>query len=195
MQNGALGRLIEELMGLPGIGRKTAQRLAFHILKMPSEEAKKIASAIVDFKERVGLCTRCRNVAEGEFCPVCADPRRDSKRILVVEEPSTLYAIEKTGEYRGLYHVLSQSLSALDGMDLSKLNIDPLLTRLNGVEEVILATSPTIEGEATALYIGRLLKGRGVKVSRIAVGIPVGLDLEFADEITLLRSLAARREL
>jgi recombination protein RecR len=192
-----LDRLIDELKKLPGIGRKTAQRLAFFLLKMPAEEARGLAQAILDVKERLRFCRWCNNVSEEEVCRFCADPRRDRTRILVVEEPSTLFAVERTGEYKGLYHVLVGSLSPLDGRGPSEIKAQSLIDRLTAgeVKEVIIATNPTIEGEATAIYLTRLIKPTGVKVTRIAYGIPVGVDLEYADEVTLIKSLEGRREL
>jgi len=192
-----LDRLIDELKRLPGIGRKTAQRLAFFLLKMPAEEARGLAQAILDVKERLRFCRWCNNVSEEEVCRFCADPRRDRTRILVVEEPSTLFAVERTGEYKGLYHVLVGSLSPLDGRGPSEIKAQSLIDRLTAgeVKEVIIATNPTIEGEATAIYLTRLIKPTGVKVTRIAYGIPVGVDLEYADEVTLIKSLEGRREL
>jgi recombination protein RecR len=196
-QKGTFAYLIEQLMELPGIGRKTAQRLAFYILKMPAEEAKKIGQAIFDVKEKLSFCKVCNNIAEGEICFICANPNRDTRKVLIVEEPSTLYAIEKTGEYRGVYHVLLGSLSPLSGSGGLDLTLKALLERLEkgGVEEVIVATTPNIEGEATAIYLTRLIKPLKIKVTRIACGIPVGVDLEYADEVTLAKSLEGRREL
>ncbi len=194
---GILDHLIDELKRLPGIGRKTAQRLAFFLLKMSAEEARGLAQAILDVKERLRFCRWCNNVSEEEVCRFCADPRRDRTRILVVEEPSTLFAIERTGEYKGLYHVLLGALAPLDGRGPSDIKAQSLLERLKQGEtqEVIIATNPTIEGEATAIYLMRLIKPTGVKVTRIAYGIPVGVDLEYADEVTLIKSLEGRREL
>jgi recombination protein RecR len=196
-QQGLLARLIRELVRLPGIGQKTAQRLAFHILKTDQEEALRLADAIHAVKEGLAFCRQCRNIAEGELCEFCLDPKRDSTKILVVEEPSTLYAIERSGGFRGLYHVLLGSLSPLDGVGPSDIRAQELADRLKagGVQEVILATNPTIEGEATAIYLTRLIKPFGVKVSRIAYGIPVGMDIEYADEVTLIKSLEGRRDL
>lgn len=196
-RKGVLDELVRELAGLPGIGRKTAQRLAFHILKQPREDADRLVQTIRAVKERLGLCRQCRNIAEGELCEFCRDPKRDRTKILVVEEPSTLYAVERTGGYRGLYHVLLGALSPLDGVGPADIHAQDLADRLkdSGVEEVILATNPTIEGEATAIYLTRLLKPHGVRVSRIAYGIPVGVDIEYADEVTLIKSLEGRREL
>lgn len=196
-QQGLLARLIKELVRLPGIGQKTAQRLAFHILKTEPEEALRLAEAIRAVKEGLAFCRQCRNIAEGELCEFCVDPKRDHTKILVVEEPSTLYAIERSGGYRGLYHVLLGALSPLDGIGPSDIKAQELADRLKGggVQEVILATNPTIEGEATAIYLTRLIKPFGLRVSRIAYGIPVGMDIEYADEVTLIKSLEGRRDL
>jgi recombination protein RecR len=196
-QQGLLARLIKELVRLPGIGQKSAQRLAFHLMKMEREEALRLADAIRSVKEGLAFCRQCRNIAEGDLCEFCLDPKRDRTRILVVEEPSTLYAIERAGAYRGLYHVLLGSLSPLDGVGPSDIRAEELVDRVKtgGVEEVILATNPTIEGEATAIYLTKLLKPLGTRVSRIAYGIPVGTDIEYADEVTLLKSIEGRRDL
>lgn len=196
-QQGLLARLIKELVRLPGIGQKSAQRLAFHLMKMEREEALRLADAIRSVKDGLAFCRQCRNIAEGDLCEFCLDPKRDRTRILVVEEPSTLYAIERAGAYRGLYHVLLGSLSPLDGVGPSDIRADELVDRVKtgGVEEVILATNPTIEGEATAIYLTKLLKPLGTRVSRIAYGIPVGTDIEYADEVTLLKSIEGRRDL
>lgn len=195
-QKGTFLRLIEQLMELPGIGRKTAQRLSFFILKMSPEDAKKIGQAIFDVKDKLSFCKICNNIAEGEICFICANPNRDTRKMLIVEEPSTLYAIEKTGEYSGVYHVLLGSLSPLSGSSPDLL-IKNLLERLEkgSVAEVIVATTPNIEGEATALYLTRLIRPLQIKVTRIACGIPVGVDLEYADEVTLAKSLEGRREI
>lgn len=194
---GLLAQLIRELVRLPGIGHKTAQRLAFHILKTDKDESMRLADAIRAVKEGLAFCRQCRNIAEDELCEFCRDPKRDRTKILVVEEPSTLYAVERTGGYRGLYHVLLGALSPLDGIGPADIRAQDLADRLkdSGVEEVILATNPTIEGEATAIYLTRLLKPYGVRVSRIAYGIPVGVDIEYADEVTLIKSLEGRRDL
>lgn len=196
-QQGLLARLIKELVRLPGIGQKTAQRLAFHILKTETEEALRLADAIKAVKEGLAFCRQCRNIAEGELCEFCLDPKRDQTKILVVEEPSTLYAIERSGGYRGLYHVLLGALSPLDGIGPSDIKAQELAERLKGgtAQEVILATNPTIEGEATAIYLTKLIKPFGLRVSRIAYGIPVGMDIEYADEVTLIKSLEGRRDL
>lgn len=189
--------MIEQLMELPGIGRKSAQRLAFYILKMSPEEAKKIGQAIIDVKDRLSFCGICNNITEGEICSICASPNRETYKVIVVEEPSTLYAIERTGEYKGLYHVLLGALSPLSGSASPDLTIKNLIERLEkgGVSEVIIATNPNIEGEATAIYLTRLIRPLNIKVTRIACGIPVGVDLEYADEVTLIKSLEGRREI
>lgn len=196
-QQGLLAKLVRELVRLPGIGQKTAQRLAFHILKSEREDALRLAEAIQAVKDGLSFCHQCRNIAEEELCEFCRDPKRDRTKILVIEEPSTLYAIERAGGYRGLYHVLLGVLSPLDGVGPSDIRAEELLDRVKagGVEEVIVATNPTIEGEATAIYLTRLLKPHHVRVSRIAYGIPVGMDIEYADEVTLVKSIEGRRDL
>jgi recombination protein RecR len=193
----ALAGLIEQLVKLPGIGPKTAQRLAFHLLKVPRENAAALADAILALKDRTRQCTRCFSIAETEICGVCQDPRRDVTLLCVVEEVNDLLAIEKTREFRGLYHVLGGSLSPLDGRGPDQIRGRELLTRLEAgqIGEVILATNPNVEGEATALYLMRLLKAFPVKVTRIARGLPMGGDLEYADEATLARALEGRREI
>jgi recombination protein RecR len=193
----ALAALIEELVRLPGIGPKTAQRLAFHLLKVPREQAAALAEAVVALKDRTRLCARCYNIAEEELCGVCRDPRRDGQLLCVVEEVNDLLAVEKSREYRGLYHVLGGSLSPLEGRGPDQIRGKELVARLeaSGVREVILATNPNVEGEATALYLLRLLKPFPVKVTRIARGLPMGGDLEYADEVTLARALEGRREI
>jgi recombination protein RecR len=193
----ALNGLIEQLVRLPGIGPKTAQRLAFHLLKVPREEAAALAEAILALRDRTRICGRCFNLAEEELCPICQDLRRDRVLLCVVEEVNDLLAIEKTREFRGVYHVLGGSLSPLDGRGPEQIRAKELLARLEGgeVQEVILATNPNVEGEATALYLLRLLKPFPVKVTRIARGLPMGGDLEYADEATLARALEGRREL
>jgi len=188
---------VRELARLPGIGEKTATRLAFHVLRSPDNLARDLAQALVDVKERVRLCSRCMNLTEEDPCSLCADTRRDDKIICVIASPPDLMAIERTGGYRGRYHVLHGVLSPLEGIGPDDLRIRELLQRLQGstVEEVILATSPNVEGEATALYLGKLLRGTGVKVTRIASGLQVGGELEYADGMTIARALDARREL
>jgi len=191
----AVERLITELSKLPGIGPRTAQRLAFHILKVRPEEILPLAAAIVDVKEKIGFCRRCFNLAEGELCTICADVRRDATLLCVVEQPADIVPIERTREYRGLYHVLGGALSPLDGVDPADLHVAELVERVaDGVNEVIVATNPTMTGEATALYIADLLPA-GVRVSRLASGLPVGGDLEYADELTLGRAFTGRREM
>ena len=196
-QQGLLAKLVRELVRLPGIGQKSAQRLAFHVLKAEREDAMRLAEAIQAVKDGLSFCRQCRNIAEGELCEFCRDPKRDRSKILVVEEPSTLYAIERAGGYRGLYHVLLGVLSPLDGVGPADIRAEELLERVKagGVEEVIVATNPTIEGEATAIYLTRLLKPHHVRVTRIAYGIPVGMDIEYADEVTLVKSIEGRRDL
>jgi len=196
-QQGLLAKLAKEFVRLPGIGQKTAQRLAFHTMKSTKEEAMRLANAIRDVKEFVTFCVQCRNIAESELCEICQDPKRDRTKILVVEEPSTLYAIDQSRGYKGLYHVLMGSLSPLDGVGPNDIRLKELELRVQGggVEEVIVATNPTIEGEATAIYLTKVLKPYGVKVSRIAYGIPVGMDIEYADDVTLTKSIEGRREL
>ena len=187
--------LIDELGRLPGIGPKSAQRIAFHLLKVPVEDATRLATAIREAKEKVRFCERCFNVSEHALCGFCADDRRDSSIICVVEESRDIVAVERTGEYRGRYHVLLGAMSPLDGIGPEQLKIRELLTRLGpeGVEEVIVCTNPNTEGEVTAMYLARMLKPLGLKVTRIASGLPVGGDLEYADELTLGRALEGRR--
>jgi len=193
----ALATLIGELVRLPGIGPKTAQRLAFHLLKVPREEAAALAEAVVGLKDRIRTCGRCFSIGETDLCAICQDPRRDAQVLCVVEEVNDLLAVEKTKEFRGLYHVLGGTLSPLDGRGPEQIRGRELLARLEAgdVREVILATNPNVEGEATALYLLRLLKPFSIKVTRIARGLPMGGDLEYADEVTLARALEGRREL
>jgi recombination protein RecR len=191
----ALQSLIDELGRLPGIGPKSAQRIAFHLLKLPAADVERLSSSIIEAKERVRFCGRCFNVAETELCAICTDSRRDQTVLCVVEEARDVVAIEKTGEFRGRYHVLLGAISPIDGIGPEQLKIRELLTQLGSgdVTEVIICTNPNIEGEATALYLARLLKPLGLVVSRIASGLPVGGDLEYADELTLGRALEGRR--
>ncbi|MBX2991652.1 MAG: recombination mediator RecR [Bacteroidetes bacterium] len=192
----ALQQLIEEFAALPGIGRKTAQRLALHILKQPRDEIVQMARALVNVKDKIRYCSTCWNITEIDPCPICSSPKRERSIVCVVEEPNDVMAVEKTNEFKGLYHVLGGSLSPLDGIGPDDLKVRELIQRMNGeVSEVILALNPNVEGEATTLYLTKLLKPLGVKVSRIARGIPVGGDLEFADEATLSRALEGRVEL
>jgi recombination protein RecR len=192
-----LARLIQEVKRLPGIGQKSAQRIAFHILRAKRDDVERLATALLDVKDNLGLCTQCNNISDSELCPYCRDSSRDARTICVVEEPHNVLPIETTRQFNGLYHVLHGSISPLRGVGPEQLRIKNLLERLEGgvTQEIILATNPTVEGEATASYLSRLLKPLGVKVTRIAMGIPVGSDLEFADEVTMLKSLENRREL
>ena len=190
-----LVRLIEELQRLPGIGPKGAQRLAFHILRTPREQTDRLVDAVRDVKERVTYCSICNNITDADPCVFCSNDSRDGHIICVVEEPQNITAIEKTREFKGVYHVLMGALSPLQGIGPDDLKIKGLLSRLtNGVAEVILATNPNVDGEYTAVYLARLLKPLGVKVTRIAMGLPVGSDLDYADEITMHRALEGRRE-
>ena len=191
----AVQALIDEFGRLPGIGPKSAQRIAFHLLKLPVEDANRLARSITEAKARVSFCERCFNVTEGSLCTMCTDDRRDPTVVCVVEDARDIVAVEKTGEYHGRYHVLLGALSPLRGIGPEELAIDGLLARLDGVAEVILATNPNVEGEATAHYLARLLKQRGVRVTRLAFGMPVGGDIEYTDEVTLSRSLLGRREM
>lgn len=192
-----LARLIEELKRLPGIGQKSAQRLALHIERVPREDAEGLASAILDVKDKIRLCSVCNNLTEHDPCEYCSDPGRNQEIICVVETPYNLVAVEKTREFHGLYHILHGALSPLQGVGPDQLKIKSLLDRLKGgrVKELIVATNPNVEGEATAIYLSKLIKPLGVKVTRIAMGIPVGSELEFADEVTMLKALEGRREI
>ena len=196
MFEGPVQDLVDELGRLPGIGPKSAQRIAFHLLRLPAEDAKRLARAIVEAKERVSWCRRCFNIAEGELCRFCRDESRDPTVICVVEDARDIVAVERTREFRGLYHVLQGAISPIEGVGPEQLRIRELITRVGeeGVRETILATNPNIEGEATAMYLARLLRPLGVRVTRIASGLPVGGDLEYADEITLGRAFEGRRE-
>ncbi len=189
--------LTAELARLPGIGRKTAQRLVFHLLRQPPGQSRRLAESLVSLVERVRSCDRCRNFTESPLCAICADPRRDGQLICVVEEASDIASIERSSEFRGVYHVLGGRLSPLDGVGPDDLAIDALLARLapEGIREVILATNPSLEGEATALYIQRQMASHQVRVTRIARGLPVGGDLEYADGVTIAQALSARREM
>jgi recombination protein RecR len=192
----SIQRLITELSKLPGIGGRTAQRLAFHLLRASPDDALGLADAIREVKERIGLCEVCFNLAEGPLCAICSDARRDEHLICVVEEPGDVIPIERTSEYRGRYHVLGGALSPIDGVEPEDLKLAELFARVNAqVEEVVIATNPTTTGEATALYIADQLRDRPVSVTRLASGLPVGADLEYADEVTLGKALAGRRAL
>ena len=189
--------LIDELGRMPGVGPKSAQRIAFHLLKIPADDVARLAMAITDAKARVRFCDRCWNFAEAELCPICLDDRRDSSVLCVVEESRDIVSIEKTGEFKGRYHVLLGAMNPLDGIGPEQLKMKELFARIEpeDVQEVILCTNPNTEGEVTAMYIARMMKPFGVKVTRIASGLPVGGDLEYADELTLGRALEGRREL
>ncbi len=189
-------KLIEELSKLPGIGRKSAQRLAFHILDMKGNDVVELAKAIVNAKKHTKHCQTCGNLTEGELCGICSSLKRDQSTICVVEDARDIAAMERTKEYKGVYHVLHGTISPLDGIGPDEINIKSLMTRLSAdIKEVIIATNPTIEGEATAVYISRLIKPMGIRVTRIAHGIPVGGDIEYADEVTLMRAMEGRREM
>ena len=192
-----LTRLVEQLQKLPGIGAKSALRLAFHVLKNPREDADRLCEAIRDVKEHVTYCSNCNNITDADPCAFCTSATRDQRIICVVEEPQNVSVVEKTREFRGVYHVLMGALSPLHGVGPDDLKVKGLLSRVGSgsVEEVILATNPTVEGEATALYLARLLKPLGVRVTRIAMGVPVGSDLEYADEVTMTRAMENRRDL
>ena len=196
MLSPSVDNLVAQLTRLPGIGSRTAQRLAFHLLQVSSSEANALGEAIRDVKERVRFCNECGNLTEEEVCAICLDARRDRTTICVVEQPVDLLSLERTAEYRGVYHVLGGALSPLDGVEPEHLRIDELLRRVerNGVQEVVLATNPNMTGEATAAYLADRLRGR-VRVTRLASGLPVGGDLEYADEVTLGRALTGRREM
>ncbi|HEX4809060.1 MAG TPA: recombination mediator RecR [Bryobacteraceae bacterium] len=192
-----LARLIQECKRLPGIGQKSAQRIAFHLLRSPREDAEKLAQALLDIKDKLGICVQCNNISDGELCLYCSDPHREQSQICVVEEPHNILPIETTRTFHGLYHVLHGAISPLRGIGPEQLKIKGLVDRVHTHEtqEIILATNPTVEGEATAVYLSRLLKPLGPRVTRIAMGIPVGSDLEFADEVTMSRSLENRRDM
>jgi recombination protein RecR len=197
-----VARLVEAFSRLPGIGPKTAQRLTYHLLRAPDAEARTLARALVAVRDEVVFCDRCFNISDAPQCPICRDPMRDQTRLCVVEEPLDVLAIERTGEFRGRYHVLNGAISPIDGIGPERLKIRELLERVDEavsegqrIEEVIIATNPTLEGEATAMYLGERLAGRVGSVTRIARGLPVGGDLEYADDVTLIRALQGRREL
>ncbi|MBZ5577151.1 MAG: recombination mediator RecR [Acidobacteriia bacterium] len=192
-----LARLITEFKRLPGIGQKSAQRIAFHVLRAPREEAEHLSAALLDVKDKLGLCGVCNNISESELCLYCRDPHRDAKVVCVVEEPPNIVGIETTRQFEGRYHVLHGALSPLRGIGPEALKIKGLVERIGQgeIQEVIVATNPTVEGEATAVYLARLLKPLGVKVTRIGMGVPVGSDLEFADEVTISKAMEGRREM
>ena len=191
-----ISRLIESLAGLPGIGIKSAQRMAFHILDMPEAEVEKLSNSIIEARRKVCYCKQCYTLTDDEVCPICKNPNRDQKLIMVVENPRDLAAYEKTGKFEGVYHVLHGAISPMLGIGPADIKLKELMQRLQGdVSEVIIATNSSLEGETTAMYIGKLIKPTGIKVTRIASGVPVGGDLEYIDEVTLLRALEGRTEL
>jgi recombination protein RecR len=192
-----LARLIQEIKRLPGIGQKSAQRIAFHILRSQRDDVERLAHAILDVKDKLGICSQCNNISDSELCLYCRDASRDQSVICVLEEPHNILPIETTRQFNGVYHVLHGTISPLRGIGPEQLRIKGLIERIGQgfAQEIIIATNPTVEGEATAAYLSRLLKPLGVKVTRIAMGIPVGSDLEFADEVTMMKSLENRREL
>lgn len=192
-----LARLIAEFKRLPGIGQKSAQRIAFHVLRAAPDDAAALARAILDVKEKLGLCETCNNISDGAQCQFCRDPGRDQRVVCVVEEPHNIVGVEMTRQFHGLYHVLHGALSPLRGIGPEQIKIKSLVNRIaqGGIEEIIVATNPNVEGEATAVYLSRLLKPLGMKVTRIAMGIPVGSDLEYADEVTMGKALEGRREI
>ena len=193
----ALQKLIDELGKLPGVGPKSAQRIAFHLIKLPEQDALSLANAIQEAKQKVRFCERCFNMSDEAICEICSDTQRDSSLVCVVEEPRDIVALERTREYKGLYHVLQGAINPIDGVGPEQLKIRELLERLKGntLQEVILCTNPNIEGEATAMYLAKLIEPLGIQVSRIASGLPVGGDLEYADELTLGRALEGRRKI
>lgn len=196
LYSGYINRLIEELSRLPGIGTKSAQRLAFHLISMPEESVQRLATAMVETRKNIRYCKQCYTLTDNELCPICANGRRNKKVIMVVETPRDLAAYEKTGKYEGVYHVLHGAISPMLGIGPNEIKLKELMQRLQEeIEEVIIATNSSLEGETTAMYISKLIKPSGVKVSRIASGVPVGGDLEYIDEVTLLRALEGRIEL
>jgi recombination protein RecR len=196
LYEGPVQKLIDELGRLPGIGPKSAQRVAYYLLKIAPEDARRLAGAIIEVKEKISWCRRCFNIAEGELCSYCLDTRRDDTVLCVVEEPRDIVAVERTQEFRGRYHVLQGTISPIEGIGPDQLRVKELLRRIpeEGVQEVILATNPNSDGEVTAMYLAKVIKPLGLKVTRIASGLPVGGDLEYADEVTLGRALEGRRE-
>ena len=191
----ALGNLIEQFECIPGIGHKSAQRMAFYVLNMPEDAAEKFANSILDAKKKIHQCSICCNLTEDELCWICKNEARDKSTVCVVEDPRDVMAIERTHEFGGRYHVLHGAISPMSGIGPDQLTIKQLLQRLEGVDEVIMATNPTVEGEATAMYISRLLKPMGIRTTRLAYGVPVGADLEYADEVTLSRAMEGRRDI
>ena len=188
----SIDRLIEEFSRFPGIGRKTAQRMVFHVLKSPNDQAVELAQAVMDMKKKIRFCSICNGITEEDPCKICTNPKRDQSSICIVEEAADIYTFEKTNAFQGLYHVLGGVLSPLDGIGPEDLNLDALVDRAQSGYEIIIATNPTIEGEATSLYIAKLLKGKEVKVTRLARGLPMGGDLEYIDDATILRAMEGR---
>jgi recombination protein RecR len=193
----AIGRLVEEFSKLPGIGPKSAQRITFHLLRSPDEKSKSLAEALLSLKQRVTLCSSCCNVTESDPCPICRNPQRDTSQVCIVEQPQDILALEHTGIYKGLYHVLHGAISPTEGIGADNIRIGELLNRLknNTIQEVILATNTNLEGEQTAMYLGRLIAPLNIKVTRLARGLPYGTELEYADDVTLTRALEGRSEL
>lgn len=191
----ALSSLVEQFERIPGIGHKSAQRMAFYVLNMPEQDAQKFADSIVNARKRIHYCKKCCNLTEDELCGICANEARDQTLVCVVEDPRDVMAIERTHEFKGTYHVLHGAISPMSGIGPDQLTIKELLNRLEGVQEVIMATNPTVEGEATAMYLSRLLKPMGIRTTRLAYGVPVGADLEYADEVTLSRAMEGRRDI
>lgn len=191
----ALSSLVEQFERIPGIGHKSAQRMAFYVLNMPEQDAQKFADSIVNARKRIHYCKKCCNLTEDELCGICANEARDQTLVCVVEDPRDVMAIERTHEFKGTYHVLHGAISPMSGIGPDQLTIKELLNRLEDVQEVIMATNPTVEGEATAMYLSRLLKPMGIRTTRLAYGVPVGADLEYADEVTLSRAMEGRRDI
>lgn len=191
----ALSSLVEQFERIPGIGHKSAQRMAFYVLNMPEQDAQKFADSIVNARKKIHYCKKCCNLTEDELCGICANEARDQTVVCVVEDPRDVMAIERTHEFKGTYHVLHGAISPMSGIGPDQLTIKELLNRLDGVQEVIMATNPTVEGEATAMYLSRLLKPMGIRTTRLAYGVPVGADLEYADEVTLSRAMEGRRDI
>lgn len=191
----ALSTLVEQFERIPGIGHKGAQRMAFYVLNMPEEEAQKFADSILSARKKIHYCKKCCNLTEDELCGICSNEARDQTVVCVVEDPRDVMAFERTHEYKGTYHVLHGAISPMSGIGPDQLTVKELLNRLDGVQEVIMATNPTVEGEATAMYLSRLLKPMGIRTTRLAYGVPVGADLEYADEVTLSRAMEGRRDI
>lgn len=191
----ALSSLVEQFERIPGIGHKSAQRMAFYVLNLPEQDAQKFADSIVNARQKIHYCKKCCNLTEDELCTICQNEARDQTVVCVVEDPRDVMAIERTHEFKGTYHVLHGAISPMSGIGPDQLTVKELLSRLDGVQEVIMATNPTVEGEATAMYLSRLLKPMGIRTTRLAYGVPVGADLEYADEVTLSRAMEGRRDI